>query len=103
MLSLAFIATLSASAPGVPFTFILKGEALPPLSLTLDRLSFLLLVLKILKPWVTDPELINTVSNESVSTLVLRLASGLVINDSFRHEKNTNIEMKISAEIFKLF
>ena len=103
MLSLAFISTLSASAPAVPSTFILNGEEIPPLSLTLDRLSFLLLVLKILKAWVMDPELINTVSNESVSTLVLRLASVLVMKDSFLHEKNTNTEMKMSAESFKLF
>ncbi|HEY5391589.1 MAG TPA: hypothetical protein VIJ57_05715, partial [Hanamia sp.] len=63
----------------------------------------LLLVLKILKTRVMDPELINTVSNESVSTLVLRLASWLVIKLSFLQEKNTNTEMKMSAESFKLF
>src|SRR6185312_14973407 len=95
MLSFAFISILFISVPEVPFTFILKGEVIPPDSFTWDRRSFSLLVLKILKDWVTEPTVVKTVSKKSVSTLVYKDASALVIKESFLQEKNIKVAKKI--------
>jgi hypothetical protein len=52
---------------------------------------------------VTDPTVVKTVSKNKVSALVFKDASGLVINDSFRHEKNIKTIKKMKAIFFKLF
>jgi len=95
MLSFAFISTLFTSAPEIPFTFILKGELAPPDSFTWERRSFSLLLLKILKDWVTEPTVVKTVSNDKVSILVYKYASGLVIIESFLQEKNIKVAKKM--------
>jgi hypothetical protein len=57
--------------------------------------------LKILKEPVIEPTLVNTVSNDKVSLLVYKLASGLVINESFLHEKRITAETRRKTENFK--
>lgn len=95
MLSFAFITTLFTSGPEVPSTFILKGEEDPPERFTRERRSFSLLLLKILKDWVTEPTVVKTVSNDKVSILVYNLASGLVVKESFLQEKNNKVVKKM--------
>jgi hypothetical protein len=59
--------------------------------------------LNILKDCVIDPTVVKTVSKDKVSASVYNVASGLVINESFRHEENIKAVKNIRNESFKLF
>ncbi len=50
----------------------------------------------ILKDWMIEPEVTKTVSNFKVSAVIITLAFGEVIKDSFLQEKRTR-EMDIES------
>src|SRR6266581_3811110 len=83
MLSFEPISRLLTSGPVYPSTFILKAEEFPPINFTDEILNFWLFSLIILNEPVTEPVVVNTVSNFKVSAERVTWASGLVINDSF--------------------
>ena len=62
-----------------------------------------MLLLKILKACVTEPAFVKTVSKANVSALVNNEASGLVMKESFLHEKRKRMEENIIMTDFKLF
>src|SRR6185312_11998756 len=103
MLSLGLISTSLTSGPELPSTLILKGDDFPPESFTCVKRSFCSLLLKILKDWVTEPELVKTVSKNKVSALVFKDAPGLVMKESFLHEKKMVAARKMENKSFKLF
>ena len=76
---------LFANGPAMPFVLMEKTLALPPASCTFVSRRRCALVLIILKDWVTDPTVVNTVSYRRVSDVILIPASALVMNDSFLH------------------
>ncbi len=62
------------------------------MSFTLESNNCWLLSLNILKDCVIEPTVVSTVSNFRVSALMVSLASGLVINESFLQEKKNSIK-----------
>jgi hypothetical protein len=56
----------------------------------------------ILKDWVMDPALVNTVSYFNVSTVMVTRASGEVIKDSFRQDciKKMQLDKRIRLRVF---
>ncbi len=85
---------LLASNVELPLIFILKGEAWPPINLTEDNKSFWSFSFLILNDWVTDPTVVNTVSNFILSADIYKEALPLVIKESFlQEEKQIKQEM----------
>jgi hypothetical protein len=60
------------------------------------------LLLNILNDWVTEPAEVNTVSKNKVSALVYKLASALVMKDSFLQERKIIAEKKMKSAGFKI-
>ena len=50
-----------------------------------------------------EPTFVKTVSKDKVSALVYNEASGLVMKESFLHEKKRRMDMNIIIADFKLF
>ena len=107
MLSLAAISTSVKEVPGLPSTFILKADALPPCN-TIEEMFmrelFLFLIRKFL---VEEPMVVNTVSNKMESCENDTFAPESVVNLFFLHEKKLNTtnnavkSMTILKMIFK--
>lgn len=101
MLSFLSISISLTCGEATPSIFILKAEDGPPASLMLEIFNFWLLLLKTLKDCVIEPTFVKTVSKASVSELVDKEASGLVIKPSFVHEKKIKRMIMVTAD-FKL-
>ena len=83
---------------------ILKEDVAPPISFMRDNNSFWLFSFMILKDWVTDPAVVNTVSNFILSCVMVTLALPLVIKESFLQEvKNKQVMNTAKRELIKSF
>jgi len=89
----------------VPSTFILKEEAVPPISFTLLKRSFWLFSLMILNDLVMEPVLVKTVSYFKLSVLVRSNASALLMKESFLQEasKRQSVKSKRQKRKFRFF
>ena len=101
MLSFLLISISLTCGDATPSILILKAEDGPPASLMFEIFNFWLLLLKTLTDCVIEPTFVKTVSKASVSELVDKEASGLVIKPSFVHEKKIKRMTMVTAG-FKL-